>query len=126
MQFGYHLTLDLYGCSDTSVSDMSLCYSVLDDLPDKINMHKLSPPFLVKAPENTNSNGKDMGGYSGFVIIAESHISIHTFRGTRFISMDVYSCKEFDVQKVIDFVNNYFRPETIEKHFINRGLNYPG
>jgi len=49
---------------------------------------------------------KDPGGWSGFVIIAESHISIHTFPARRFVSIDVYTCKN-GLKK--DFIIFYYQ-----------------
>ena len=65
-------------------------------------MEKLTEP-VVKYAEPRNM--KDSGGYSGFVMIVESHISIHTFPKKKFVSIDAYTCKD-EMDK-----------ETIEKYF---------
>ncbi len=38
-------------------------------------------------------NRKDPGGISGFVMIAESHFSLHTFPARRFVTLDIYTCQ---------------------------------
>ena len=38
-------------------------------------------------------------GVSGFVIIAESHISVHTFPDRGHVNVDIFSCKEFDAER---------------------------
>ena len=35
-------------------------------------------------------------GYSTFVMIAESHLSVHTFPELNYVSFDCFSCKDFD------------------------------
>ena len=121
-QFGYHLTLDFYGCPKSKLDNMEVCYDSLTACATKIGMKMLVPPFVIRAP---NNNKKDPGGFSGFVIIAESHISVHTFVARGFVSIDTYSCKIFDKKVAVDHFREIFEPNEIEEHFINRGLKYP-
>ncbi|OGJ15055.1 hypothetical protein A2554_02240 [Candidatus Nomurabacteria bacterium RIFOXYD2_FULL_35_12] len=86
-------------------------------------MKMLSKPMVVSAPGNWS---KDPGGWSGVVIIAESHISIHTFPKRRFMSADVYSCRNgLDVQKIVNYFTKTFKLSEVETHFIKRGTSYP-
>lgn len=125
MQFGYHLTLDLYNCDYNSLSSLEICHEALKEIVTVLNMNALIPPYVFTANSNENSGGKDPGGITGFIIIAESHISLHTFAKRGFVSIDVYSCKEFDLEAAESFFTKKFTPLEVEKHFINRGLNYP-
>lgn len=121
--FGVHLTLDGYMGDPELLNDMNLVFNLLYDLPEKIGMHKMMPPYVVYAPP---LNEKDSGGYSGFVMIVESHISVHTFPKKRFVSIDVYTCKS---KLPVDFVVNYFKDafklEEVEVHEIRRGQKFP-
>ena len=90
IQFGEHITIDGYGGDYEILNNQEIVSFVLSDLPEKLGMKTLSSPMVVSAPDN---GIKDPGGWSGFVIIAESHISMHTFPKRRFLSADVYSCK---------------------------------
>ena len=125
LQFGYHLMLDLYGCDINALSSMEKCYYTLDMLPSILKMNKLTLPYIVSASSNEEKGGKDPGGYTGFVIIAESHISLHTFVKRGFVSIDVYSCLEFDKSSAIDFLKEIFKPKDIEENFVKRGTRYP-
>lgn len=125
VQFGYHLTLDLYDCNPEKLGDMKTCYDALDKLPGKIDMIPLTSPYMVSAISNEEKGGKDPGGYTGFIIIAESHISLHTFVKRGFVSIDVYSCKTFDKEKAKAHFIEIFEPKDIEEHYIDRGLRYP-
>jgi len=125
LQFGFHLTLDLYDCSESELNSMQNCYDILNKLTSELEMKGLIPPYIVQADSNIQSGGKDSGGYSGVIIIAESHISIHTFPKRGFVSMDLYSCKTFDYDKAIQIVKEAFKPKDIEVNKINRGTRYP-
>lgn len=125
IQFGYHLTLDFYGCDKSQLNSMRNCYNALEGLVDVLGMKPLIPPLIIAADGNQDHGGKDPGGYSGFIIIAESHISLHTFVKRGFVSIDVYSCKIFDKNKAIEYFKEAFSPKDIEMNFVNRGTRYP-
>ena len=77
----------------------------------------------VEAPDN---NLKDPGGFSGFVIIAESHISLHTFPKRGFISADVYTCQNgLDREKIEKYLIEKFSLKQTEVNFVIRGTKYP-
>jgi len=79
-------------------------------------------PQIVHAPDNDK---KDPGGWTGFVIIAESHISIHTFPNRGFVSIDVYSCRNgMDTALVLKYFKEKFDLKDIEQNFIKRGTRY--
>src|SRR3989344_5879458 len=90
MHFGEHITIDGYGGGRGKLNSKKLVFRCLTELPQLLGMHTLIDPVTVWAEPNGK---KDPGGWSGFVIIAESHISIHTFPGRQFMSADVYSCR---------------------------------
>lgn len=120
--FGPHLTLDLYGCDEKKLSDIEFITKILNDLPDLINMTKISSPQVTKYDGNPKSF--DRGGLSGFVLIAESHITIHTFTSDKFASVDIFSCKRFDIKKVENFLIESLRASKVEKNYIIRGKDF--
>lgn len=93
-----HLIIDGYG-SKEKLQDMTLIYDLLDNFPAQIGMSKLMPPFVfVHEPPKIEDSG-----ISGFVIIAESHISIHTFPYKNLVNIDIFSCRTFDSKHAIEF-----------------------
>ncbi|MGC8811981.1 MAG: adenosylmethionine decarboxylase [Candidatus Aenigmatarchaeota archaeon] len=121
--FGPHLTLDLYGCNEKKLSDLTFIYKILDELPDLMGMRKISPPQVVLHKGNPKSF--DKGGISAFVLIAESHISIHTFIGYGFASIDVFSCKPFDEKEITNYLVKVFEAKKVEKNSLKRGREFP-
>lgn len=123
MNFGVHLTLDGYGGNKEKLNNSELVNHILHELPLKLGMHTLAEPVVYFAKGN---NLKDPGGWSGFVVIEESHISIHTFPGRQFVSGDVYTCKnELDTEFVKQYFIEAFNLNDLETHFIRRGTRYP-
>jgi S-adenosylmethionine decarboxylase len=120
--FGPHLTLDLSECNPEKLSDLSYIYDLLDELPDVIHMHKITAPyvFVYKPKENPTE-----WGISGFVIIAESHISIHTFPDNKSAFMDIFSCKQFDIHMAVNYITSRLEAQKSDKRLSGRGKEYP-
>ena len=119
--FGYELLVDCYKCKLGTCDDIALCYDFLDKIVDFIEMEKQGEPAIFRTDEQ-RFPGKD--GLSGWVPLAESSIVIHTLSLNNYISLDVYSCKMFDIKKVIEFIKKWFSPDKIDSQFIKRGTKY--
>lgn len=123
MNFGEHLTIDGYDGDKKKLNNKELVLRCLTELPKMLQMKTLGAPEVYFTEGN---GGKDPGGWSGFVVIAESHVSIHTFPARRFISADVYSCKNgMDTKLIIEYFTREFGLQDIEQHLIKRGTRYP-
>jgi len=121
--FGEHLTIDGYEGDPKLLDSKDLLVNSIKDLAARLEMHLLSDIIILSAPDNQI---KDPGGWSAFVVIAESHISIHTFPRRRFVSADVYTCRNgLDADLVVDVFKQTFGLAEVERHFIKRGLKYP-
>jgi S-adenosylmethionine decarboxylase len=119
--FGYELLLDCYYCKPEVCGNLEHCYSYLNNLVDFIGMKKQLPPSIFRTDRKSFP---DKAGLSGWVPLADSSIVIHTLSEKRYISIDVYSCKAYDKDKVIEFTRRYFEPRKVEKRFILRGKHY--
>jgi S-adenosylmethionine decarboxylase len=125
IKFGNHLIFDGYGCDPKKLGDESVCFEVLNKIVEIADMKKLHEPIIVKAGSNEALGGKDPGGYSCFIMIQESHISLHSFTKRGFVTIDVYSCKEFDSQPLIKYLKKAFKAKDSDVLKIDRGLKYP-
>lgn len=121
--FGEHLTVDGYGGDETKLNDREVVLSCLNDLPEQLGMHKMSEPEIYHSDGN---DIKDPGGWTGVVVIAESHISVHTFPKRGFVSADVYTCKNgMDNDLIVRFFTEKFGLKDVETNFLKRGTRYP-
>jgi len=123
--FGEHLIFDGYGCDLQSLNNMETCYNVLNKLVELANMHKITEPIIIKSDGNLVLGGKDPGGFTGAVFIEESHITIHTFAKRGFVTIDLYSCKEFDTSKILGYLTETFKPKDKDILHFKRGMKYP-
>lgn len=121
--FGPQLVLDLKGCNKKKLGDEVFIRSLLDRLPAMIDMTKISEPSVMYYPGKEDSF--DHGGCSGFVLIAESHIAVHTFVDQGHAFFDIFSCKTFDCQKAIQILREELEAEDASYQIFDRGREFP-
>lgn len=121
--FGEHLMIDGYGGSQALLDDATLVRSCLTALPALLRMNILGTPTVYRAEDN---HSKDPGGWTGMVVLVESHISIHTFPMRGFVSADVYTCHNgMDRHLIRQFFTERFHLADVEAQFVERGRRYP-
>ncbi len=115
---GKHLTIDAYGITPERLRASSSIYNRLDDIPGMLGMRKLTTPQIAFC-QSPNRQGN--WGISGFVMIYESHIALHTWPENGYVSMDVYSCKDFDDKKVVQLLQDHWGATKMSVNVIARG-----
>ena len=115
-----HLIVDGYYCNQQALSDSKGLMNFLGTFPEIISMNAISEP---QVQEYHGSKSEDWG-LSGFVLIAESHISVHTFPEKNFVNVDIFSCKTFDVYSSVEVIKKQFRTGRIQHQVLSRGLEY--
>lgn len=115
-----HLVIDGYGADPEKLKSEELVHRFLDEYPGIIKMTKIIPPQVYTYYGPTPGDW----GVSGVVIIAESHISIHTFPDRGYVNIDIFSCKDFDVEASLDDVKKTFSLSEVKTWTLPRGLEY--
>ena len=115
-----HLVIDGYGGNVEKMWDQQLVRDFLDQFPSKLAMTPITEPQVLKY---TGDNVED-AGVSGFVIIAESHISIHTFPHRQYVNIDIFSCKTFDAQRALAEAKQLFDLTDVKTWLLDRGLEW--
>ena len=115
-----HLVIDGYGGDNGKLWDVDLVRQFLSDYPSALGMTKICEPQVL----NYDAPKVEDAGVSGFVIIAESHISIHTFPNRDYVNIDVFSCKSFDHQRALQDIKALFALREVRTWVIDRGLEH--
>jgi S-adenosylmethionine decarboxylase len=118
--FGLHLTIDAQGCDYGRLLDVERVRHFLHDLPEVIGMVRIIPAYAFPYHGKVH----DDWGVTGMVLIAESHMSLHTFPVHRYLFFDAFSCKGFDTEGVILRLQEEFDPERIDPQIIIRGRGF--
>lgn len=122
MSFGPHLLFSLGECQNIDkLRDEEFIKSLL------LNLVKVCKMTLIMGPHTHKFQGDRMeeDGISGIVVIAESHISIHTSPEDATCSLDIFSCKEFDYWEGISYIIKEFQPKKYFHQIIDRGEYFP-
>ena len=115
-----HLVIDGYGGCTAKMWDQELLRDFLVNYPANLGMNRITEPKVL---EYIGPNTAD-SGISGFVIIAESHISVHTFPHRQYVNIDIFSCKSFDSDQALADARNLFELEDVKTWLLERGLEW--
>jgi S-adenosylmethionine decarboxylase len=108
---GTHLLIELWGASN--LADVAGIEQALLDGARKAGatvLHSYMHPF-----------GEGMG-VSGVVVLAESHISIHTWPERGYAAIDIFMCGACDPYKAMPALKGAFAPASIQVAESKRGL----
>ena len=108
---GFHLLLDLWGADN--LTNPEQVREVLCDAA------KAAGATVLHAHIHQFESG---GGVSGVVVLAESHISIHTWPERKFAAIDIFMCGACDPYKSIPKLREFFAPENMNVSERKRGL----
>ncbi|QQR50031.1 SET domain-containing protein-lysine N-methyltransferase [Candidatus Nomurabacteria bacterium] len=77
----------------------------LSDLSRELGMTIIAGPFISSA---TGKSVPLHDGYEGSLVWAESGANTYIWTRSKFCTVDIYSCKEFDSEKAISFIKERF------------------
>lgn len=107
---GTHLIIDLWGAS--KLDDLAVMEAALREAVEKakatllhIHLHHFTPN----------------GGISGVAVLAESHISVHSWPERNYAAFDVFMCGDAEPEKAIDVLKAAFTPIDVKVDTILRG-----
>jgi S-adenosylmethionine decarboxylase len=105
----FHHILDLENCNG-NIEDPKALISFVEKIASAIEMKIIGGPIIQEGV-------KDNPGLSVLALVDLSHISVHTFTKYKEALVDVFSCKEYDKEKVLEISKEFFAtPETKIRH----------
>ena len=107
---GTHFIIDVTG--DAAFSDPQAIERVLRKAADKAGATTLDARF--------HHFGEAMG-VTGFLLLAESHISIHTWPEHRFAAIDMFICGSPKIASALDWIKHAFEGCEIDIQQLHRG-----
>ena len=113
-----HVIIDGFGGDPDNLADENAIRVILDQYPEMMGMTKITQPNVLRY---TGSKPEDWG-VSGIVMIAESHLAVHTFPARGLIWADIFSCKDFDATAILEDLRTRFHLRTMEVQTLKREL----
>jgi len=108
---GTHLLLDLWGAGN--LSDPDRIDASLREAAEAAGATILHSHFHHFSPN---------GGVSGVIVLAESHISVHTWPEREFAAIDIFMCGACDPYRSLPVLKAAFSPTAIQLSEQRRGL----
>lgn len=120
---GLHLTADLMGCRCDAewLTDAGQLLAYCTRAVRAVGLH---PVNQVSHTFPATTHG--LGGVTATVLLAESHLCIHTWPELRGVTVDVYVCN-FDAdhsdqaEQLMEMLLHRFEPTELVRHRIQRG-----
>ena len=113
---GNHLILD--GFAEGDLDSEEFVKSLLVDCVYEVGMKVISKPLVL----NYDAEDESESGVTGVIVLAESNITIHTYPKKKYFCFDLFSCNEFDIDHVINFLNKKLGLSKCEIKLLKRGL----
>jgi S-adenosylmethionine decarboxylase len=115
---GVHYVIDGSECDREKIGSEEAILDFLTNLPDQIGMTKISEPRV----QRFQSEYHQAELIHGYIMIAESHISVQTIPERGQLMTDIFSCKPFDKEKVLEIVMDTFQPQGVGQAEMNRDM----
>lgn len=113
---GRHTLVEFGGCDATRLADLSLVQASMLAAVQASGATIVTHSFHHFAAQDGGA------GVSGAVIIAESHLAIHTWPEHRFAALDFFTCGNgVDVRKALDMLKTALLAETEDLLELERG-----
>jgi len=114
--FGVELVLNLYGCDPETVRSRDRLTTYVRDLCDLIGMRRYGDLFA----ERFGLNEAKAAGYSIVQLIETSSITGHFSEQGNSAYLNIFSCKEFDIDAATTFSHEFFGADSVERHVLTR------
>ncbi|MBI5816258.1 MAG: adenosylmethionine decarboxylase [Nitrospinae bacterium] len=110
---GRHHLVELFGCDGAVINAKSSVREILLEAVAQADGAIVADVFHDFSPH----------GVSGVVVIAESHVAVHTWPEFGIASLDIFSCGEKLKTDVIkEIVKDRFRAQSVTEKVVERGV----
>ena len=110
---GRHLLVELYNCDSKILNDVHKVEAIMVDAAKHAKANIVDVVFHTFNPH----------GISGVIVIAESHLAIHTWPEYNFASVDVYTCgTEINPWRAYNYMAKRFKAKNTTALEMKRGI----
>ncbi len=119
MDYGKHLLLEVITKDGKDLASVAKMKKFFDLIISRVGFNIVFEPMFYKFKPRIKG---ELAGITGMCVVSESHISIHTWPEKNYFSFDIFSCSDFDVNKVVGIIEEVFLAKEIYSEIIERGL----
>ena len=120
MIIGTHLIVDMYNIDKNTFIKLSKeNYDIFDNFIQEIIKNN-DASLLNKTVHHFDDNG----AFTSLYLLAESHLSIHTWPENNFIAIDVFTCGKTNTQNIANELKKYLEPGYCNEYVKIRGNQF--
>lgn len=120
---GEHLLLDLYGVAPALLRDAHTLEAALREAADALGATILHTHLHRFDSLRTGTPAGESGGVTGVLLLAESHLSIHTWPEHGFAAIDAFMCGTGTTHAARAVFERALAPQHIEVRVLQRGMS---
>ncbi|MBI2176791.1 MAG: S-adenosylmethionine decarboxylase proenzyme [Candidatus Tectomicrobia bacterium] len=109
---GRHILAEFYDCDRDVLNDPDLIERYMREAAEVSGATIVQSVFHMFSPY----------GVSGVVVVAESHLAIHTWPEHGYAAVDYFSCGPVDCELAVRYLEEKFGAECVESREIERGV----
>jgi S-adenosylmethionine decarboxylase len=109
---GKHIILDLYGCNKNDLENAALFERLLKEAALKADATILYSYFHEFG---------EASGITGVLVLAESHISVHTWNEFEYAAIDIFMCGNASPKEASNYIIEQLKPIKYEISILERG-----
>lgn len=108
MSWGLHTAFNVFRAKPSTIRCAKNIYNFNKELVQKIEMKAYGEPNII------HFGTSNKAGFTLVQLIETSNICAHFVEEDNSFYADIFSCKEFDPEKVKELIHKYFQPEAIQ------------
>lgn len=109
---GNHLLVDCHGCSGAVLTDVDAVRALLRKTAAAFGLTVIAESFHQYLPQ----------GVSGVLILAESHLAVHTWPEREFAAIDLFTCAAGpEAARLAEFLKSALGADRVECRRLARG-----
>ncbi|MFH1444677.1 MAG: S-adenosylmethionine decarboxylase [Candidatus Peregrinibacteria bacterium] len=116
--WGLATSADIHGCNPDIIRDADAIKLFTKKLCDKLGMKMFGETVVVDFGDDPR-----VSGFSLTQLIETSLVSGHFANQTNSVYLDVFSCKHYNAQTIVDFALSFFEGTSFNAHCILRGCD---
>jgi S-adenosylmethionine decarboxylase len=113
---GYHLMMELYGCDQEKINSRRYLQNLVKAAVKEAGLTNLGSRLHQFQPY----------GVTGFILLAQSHISFHTWPEFGYLVLDIFTCGDQNqADQLATHILERLQPASVNTQVVRKGYQYP-
>lgn len=113
---GYHLMMELYGCDQEKINSRRYLQNLVKAAVKEAGLTNLGSRLHQFQP----------CGVTGFILLAQSHISFHTWPEFGYLVLDIFTCGDQNqADQLATHILGNLQPARVNTQVVRKGYQYP-